>query len=196
MNKRLLTLLAFSLTFSSVLVAQDLYYDAFFRGDRVGYMKVSQSNEGEKTIARSETKLTVSMLLSVDLLVQFETEFRNGNMVKSNATSYRDGELNGQSIGWRSGVSYIVNQDGERKTVVAPSIDRCVTTIHWMKPEGQSQIYSERWGQFLKVTKESDGRYGLHLPNGDVNYYRYSGNVATSLEVNHGWFSMEFKLRG
>lgn len=195
MNKRLLTLLAFSLTFSSGLVGQNMYYDAYFRGDRVGYMKVSQSREDEKTIARSETKLTVSMVLSVDLLVQFETEFRNGNMVKSKAISYKDGELNGESIGYRSGVSYIVNQDGERKTVVAPSIDRSVTTIHWKKPVGQSKIYSERWGEFLDFTIESDGRYGLHLPNGDVNYYRYSGDVVTSFEVNHGWFSMEFKLR-
>lgn len=190
-----MTLLAFSLTCMSSIHAQDLYYDAYFRGDRVGFMKLSRSMEGETMIVRSETRMTVSMLLSVDLQIQFETEFRNGNMVKSHTSSYRDGTLNGQSIGWRSGVSYIVNQDGERKTVVAPLIDRSVITTHFTKPDGIEEVFSERWGQFLSVSKEPDGRYALHLPNGNVNYYQYSGNLVTSLEVNYGWLSVEFKLR-
>lgn len=135
------------------------------------------------------------MFLSVEILMTFEIEFINGTMVRSLTKSYRDGELDGTSTGHREGTNYIVDQDGTRKTVNSPEIPYCVTNIHFYKPDGVSHVYSERWGEFLKFEKEADGRYGLHLPNGNVNYYRYSGNVVSLLEVNYGWFSMEFRLR-
>lgn len=174
---------------------QTLHYDAFFRGEKVGYMKVVENKNGNTSITTSETHLKVSMVLSVEILMTFEIEFTNGTMVRSLTKSYRDGELNGTSNGYRQGPSYIVHQDGTRKTVNSPQIPYCVTNIHFYKPHGVSHVYSERWGEFLKFEKENDGRYGLHLPNGNINYYRYSGDVVSLLEVNYGWFSMEFRLR-
>lgn len=159
-------------------------------------MKVAEEKNGNTSITTSETHLKVSMVLSVEILMTFEIEFANGTMVRSLTKSYRDGELDGTSNGYRQGASYIVDQDGTRKSVNSPQIPYCVTNIHFYQPRGVSHVYSERWGEFLKFEKESDGRYGLHLPNGNVNYYRYSGDVVSLLEVNYGWFSMEFRLRG
>lgn len=195
MYQSILGVALFLLLSGKGVIAQTLYYDAFFRGEKVGHMKVVEKKNGNSSITTSETHLTVSMVLSVEILMTFEIEFSNGTMVRSLTESYRDGELDGKSSGYRQGAHYIVDQDGNRKTVNSPQIPYCVTNIHFRKPQGVNQIYSERWGEFLKFERESDGRYGLHLPNGNVNYYRYSGDVVTHLEVNYGWFSMEFRLR-
>lgn len=187
--------LAACLCSSSVAFAQELIYDAFFRGDKVGYLKVSQQQQGSRTTVKSETVLHISMVLSVDLRVTFESIFEGGNLIQSVTESYRDGELSEQNKGFRSGAHYHVDKDGHRLTVNSPRIEYSVTNIHWIEPKNITQVYSERWGEFLPMEKLADGGYGLHLPSGEVNYYRYSGNIATYLKVNHGWFSMEFKLR-
>lgn len=196
MYQSILSLVLFLLLGGQEIVGQTLHYDAFFRGEKVGYMKVVEQKNGNTSITKSETHLKVSMVWSVEILMTFEIEFTNGTMVRSLTKSYKDGELDGTSNGYRQGARYIVNQDGTEKTVNSPEIPYCVTNIHFYKPHGVSHVYSERWGEFLKFEKESDGRYGLHLPNGNVNYYTYSGNVVRELEVNYGWFSMEFRLRG
>ncbi len=175
-------------------LAQELTYDALFRGDKVGYMKVSRQVSGGKVILVSETHLNVSFLLSVKLDMTFRSVFEEGKLVESLAESYRDGSLNGRSKGWRQGEAYHVDRDGQRLIVHQP-IHHCVTSIHFAEPRNLGHVYSERWGEFLKMEKLPDGRYGLHLPSGEVNYYRYQNNQLTHLVVNHGWFAMEFVLR-
>lgn len=195
MTKIVLSALALLCTTEMRVVAQEYYYDAYFRGDKVGYMKVVKQQEGAITTIHSETNLEVSLVMNVTFFMIFDSEFDQGNLRRSLAKSYRDGDLEGKSTGSRSGDRYIVDQDGERKMVHAPEIVHTVINIHYGRPSGTNQVFSERWGEFLLFEQERDGRYGLHLPNGNVNYYTYSGNVVRELEVNYGWFSMEFRLR-
>lgn len=178
-----------------LLPAQDLIYDAFFRGNKIGYMEVTQEMRDQQMIAKSVTVLEVTLLFKIKIDIRYESVFVAGNLTRSVAETYRDGELASRTNGYRAGNAYKMERDGEEWSVNAPQIRHSVNNMYWVDPRLMREVYSERWGTFLKVEKQEDNRIALTLPSGDVNYYQYQNNIATFIEVNHGWVSVDFKLR-
>ena len=176
------------------LQGQVLIYDAMFYGEKVGTMTVNRHVSGNQSEIRAETHLAIRALVQTDLKVIYHSVFQDGKLLHSSTENQRDGRVIANSKGWQEGGNYHFTRDGQRRSYSQPIV-HSATSMFFLEPRGVSQVFSERIGEYVPLERQSDGRYALKLPSGDINYYTYRNNQLTEIEINYGWFSMTYVLR-
>ncbi|MEZ4828637.1 MAG: DUF6134 family protein [Bacteroidia bacterium] len=172
-----------------------LTYDVYKGQSLVGEMTVSRREEGSRQIYESESQMTVSFLMSFDLKFTYKATFESSNLQTSHTANFRDGKQINLSSGRRVGNTYSTEVNGEPKNIQAPKIDYSILNTYFIEPVGRTKVFSERWGDYVDFLPAGKSRYGMHLPNGDVNYMTYKEGVCQTIEVNHSLASIRFVLR-
>ncbi|MEO0470991.1 MAG: DUF6134 family protein [Bacteroidota bacterium] len=177
------------------LYSQTLVYDAWKGSNKIGGMVVSQKPSPGGMTYSSEANMTVRFLISIDLKFTYEAVFVDGNLQSSETKNFRGGDLKDQSIGLREGEMYTTRLNGRNKKLHHPRIEETILTIYYHEPVNLRKVYSERWGDYLKIKPLGNHRYELYLANGDINVYTFKDGICTEIEINHSLGSVYFRLQ-
>jgi len=196
MRKILVSCICLFFLFSCLeLGAQTLVYKGYKGDDYIGDMIVKREVHGDHVFFRSDAQLNVRFLLNWELRFYYEADFTNGDLQRSLVQVSRDGKLRTEVKGKREGSHYNSDVDGDEESLQISSIDYCVLNTYFEAPKGRKKIFSERWGTWLQVVDQGNGKYLLQPPNGSHNTLIYKNGVCQEMQFNHTIAKVRFVLK-
>ncbi|MDW3648238.1 MAG: DUF6134 family protein [Bacteroidia bacterium] len=175
--------------------AQTLVYKGYKGDDYIGDMIVKREVKGDQVFFHSEAILNVRFLLNWELRFYYEADFKGGDLKRSLVQLTRDGKLRTEVKGQREGSYYNSDVDGDKESLQIPNIDYCVLNTYFEAPKGRKKIFSERWGSWLTVEDQGNGRYILQPPNGSHNTLIYKNGICQEMQFNHTIAKVRFVLK-
>lgn len=175
--------------------AQTLIYDVIKGGKNIGTMTVDRHNKNGQWTYSVDSKVNVSVMITVRLSFLLESVFSGNQMISSSSKYIRDDKLKEASyVSWADN-KYHINQDNERSVLENERINHCLSSIYFNEPTNVRRVFSERFAAFLDIKPTERHHYELTLPNGRKNIYTYENGICKEVMVDHMLATFYFKLR-
>ena len=194
-NLFLFFLISFLLT-SGDLFSQKIRYTMQVNGREMGELQVERRFENEIEIITSRTNVKVDFLIKrMEVFSLIHTEYEGGLLQKAETRKVVNGEDKEFSKIYRVRTGYhFKNHEDELKNLPHSSINFTVNRLFFQEPVNLNQVFSERFGKYLKIEKAGPGYYLLHVPDEDPNGYYYKNGQFVKLDVNHSLMDISFVL--
>lgn len=121
--------------------------------------------------------------------------FENGIMVFSSFYQKQNGSDKAKKMTIASGQYYKLIDDGVSKLITCEPITYNMLLLYTTIPEKISKVYSDNYQKLLDIHKVESNKYKLSLPDGNFNYYTYTNNVCTRVDIERTFFTIQFVLR-
>lgn len=163
------------------------------RDEKVGLLDV------RRNIQKSSTEYKLESLIEVDKIINMRVEYRltakftDGALVHSNTWQRSNQKININTTTQKQGDHYLVEKLNKTSTVTEP-IDYNLCTLYFQEPVGRKKLWSDSYGQFVKIRPAGIHRYELLLPDGKKNYYTYNYGICTSVETEQLFSKINFRL--
>ena len=142
-----------------------------------------------------DSKVRVSMMITVHLSFLLESVFNGNQMISSTSQHFRDDELKESVyVNW-SGSRYDIHLDNKSSVLENEKINHCLSSIYYNEPYNIRRVFSERYAAFLDITPVGRHEYELTLPNGRKNHYTFENGICKEVMVDHLLATFYFKLR-
>lgn len=176
-------------------LCQTLVYDVVKGGNDIGTMTVKRENVGGQWTYFVDSKVKVSMLITVHLSFLLESVFNGNQMISSSSKHFRDEQLKESVyVSW-SGNRYDINLDDKHDVLENQKISHSLSSIYFNEPQNIRTVFSERYAAFLDIVPVSRHEYDLTLPNGRKNHYTYENGICKEVMIDHMLATFYFKLR-
>lgn len=186
MKMKLLPVLLALFIYNQEAKCQKLTYDVILFGKKIGYTTVERfvKSEGEveyKLLNSSEANVLFTKKTSY---MNFDVHYKNGIMQSSYAKNVKDGVTEIVTVALKE-TKYLIEK-GEEKLQYTKPINFSSILLYFNEPINQSNIFSERIGDFCRFVKTGEHKYECKLANGVNNIYTYSNGILAELEMNKG----------
>lgn len=164
------------------LSAQTLNYQVELLGLHTGDMVLKKFIDGQGVQRYSmNTSADVNYLFG-RTTASFDSDIRykNGRIFFAQAKNVRDGKRGRFSVLRCSASNCEVETDrGKASLRAAPTW--CIARLFFEEPVHQTEVYSEDWGQVLRLKQTGVGRYQVYIPGDKPNEYRYEAGKMVEL---------------
>ncbi|MDX1666062.1 MAG: DUF6134 family protein [Saprospiraceae bacterium] len=168
------------------LMAQKHLFDQFVGDNKVGELTVEVQETQNGLNLHLNSKLTVSLIFSVDVEYQARATYRDGVLQFSKIKVWKNGNEHKVAVSKKKGRKYQVKIDDEEKILDEPEIDFSSFLLYVREPEGQDRVYSEVDGLFNDLRPQKNGIYHLKLTkNNNLNKYFYENGKFLRAELDH-----------
>ncbi|WP_143017138.1 DUF6134 family protein [Catalinimonas alkaloidigena] len=174
---------------------QQLIYDVV-KGDKViGQLRSNRHGGPEQVAYLMESTVTFRVIFEVQVDYFLECSFKDGKLVKSVTRNLVNDDVRNQSQVFWNGSQYKVVCDDDTRMLDHPGIRHNMASIYYEEPQHITQVFSERYGEFLPLRNVRAGLYEMTLPDGQVNLYQYEDGVCTEVTVQNRLATIYFRLR-
>ena len=188
-------LISFILFFSTTLLfGQELKYTIFWGDKNVGEITASKIKSGDLITYKIIADANIKVLLN------YRIEYYTKCVYKDNKIfdSYANYELNDKikeetTIKYTDGAYTCDNCKNFDLNITSISFSIC--KLYFFEPVKPGKVFSERFGEYIMVYKESEHVYRLHLPNGNDNFYHYKNGKLIKVSIDRALYSMDFVLK-
>lgn len=189
MTKRLLSIL-FICIFVDLSLAQQHQYDIWLMNKKIGSALVSKTiEEGGKERYKMLSQAAARVLfIQQSSEVTFDVLFKGGQLFSSLYKIVKEDDKTHTTVLHNASKYHVTSTLGNRSfsgTVSISSIQ-----LYFREPVGVQQVFVERIGDFLPLTKTATGVYEYTLPDGIRNIFRYRNGMLYEMEVKKGMGSV------
>ena len=171
-----------------------LYYDIMRNDEVIGHLVVYKKIDGNKTLYKLKSTVKAKFIFSYSSEINEMVVFENGSMIYSFFHETENGKeiLNETKLAGdyfrkiKNGTVY--SQDN---TPISTNVLQLYTDV----PSSDIQVFSNHFQQLINVNKIAENRYGLSIPGGHYNYYRYSKGVCIQIDVERTFFTIHIVLK-
>ena len=89
-------------------------------------------------------------------------------------------------------IDYEIKKEKSITQVKLNNIAYTQLSLYFFEPVNVSQVYSDKYEQYLKIEKKQNQLYAIDFPDGNKNYYSYSNGVCSRVRVEQSLFTIEF----
>ena len=152
----------------NTILAQEkvLYYDLVKGGRNAGYMKITKSTEGNKTIysitSRTEVRVVFMVRVNYDL---YETH-ENGVLVGGHSKSTLNGALQKETKIKKFSDKYQFELASDLITIYKDKITYTIPEIYFKKPTSTVKVFSQVFAEYLTYEKQDDKTWVLYSEDG------------------------------
>jgi hypothetical protein len=180
---------------SHLVLAQTQKYQIYKGHKAIGILKTKKVEIGNSTSYYIESDATFRVIFEFNTQFKFETFFTDGNLCKSFAhNTLNDSERESTLINWESN-KYKIIKDGKDPSIL--NINRptySMASMYYEEPGTRTEVFSERFGEYLAVKNISNAQYELTMPDGRHNIYTYKNGRCSEVEVDHMLATLYFKI--
>jgi hypothetical protein len=194
---RAIRLLGILLTFlCTELPAQEfLRYQINWGEDSIGIIeaqKVTKDTGDVHYIINSSSSFRV--VFKFHLTYDYFCSFRGDSLIKASAIRKMNGKEKERSWTTLEKKGYQIYVDGEEVNNNDPIIPYSISVMYFQEPKSYfREVFSERFGRNVPMSKEGPKSYKLSLPNGYSSTYNYDSNgVCESVDVETRWADLNF----
>lgn len=174
--------------------AQTLHYRAQRSGEKVGYMKVEKSCQGERCTYTLDYKLSLNLIWTVGLSGTYRSEFVNGVLHAGEVAIRRDGAVKEQYQLSKTKEGYVWYKENVGKKLAISPVAYSSVMMYHQEPKGRTFFYSERYGRHLSVGRSDSDTYQVDLPGLLSHAYTYENGYCVELQTQHTFGSVTFVL--
>ncbi len=187
--------LSISLFLNQNILAQTYNYQ-IFKGDKpIGNMVTKRVQNGRFTEFNIESNATFRIIFEFNTQFKFETIFSEGKLCKSYAQNkLNDSERESTLITWEDEKYKLLKDSKESKLLEIKRPDYAMANLYYQEPKERTEVFSERFGEFLQIKSIGNAQYELTLPDGRTNIYTYKNGRCSEVKVNHMLATLYFRL--
>jgi hypothetical protein len=165
--------------------AQEHQFDVMLMNKKIGTTVINKIIEagGERYQLVSQSTAKV-MFVKQSSDVFFDVFYKGGHLVSSLYKIAKEGEDIETKVNKAAGHYQVKSSLGSRTftgTVTTTSIQ-----LYFKEPIGISQVFLERIGDFVYLSKKAPGEYEYILPDGVKNIFRYKNGKLVEVEIKKG----------
>ena len=191
MTKLLISLFLFSSSYA--LLGQELKYTIYWGDKNVGEITATQIKSEDHITYTIIADANIKVLLNYHIeyytkciyadvkIIDSYANYELNNKIKEETTiKYKDGSYSCEGC---------KNFDSNIK-----SIGFSISKLYFHEPVKPGKVFSERFGEYVMLYKESDHVYRMNLPNGHDNFYYYKEGKLHKVSIDRALYSMDFIL--
>ncbi len=179
------------------LYGEEIFFDVYRDGDKVGFHRVRFSGSGDNLTVRSDFELEIDFLFltAFRYLYNSEGQWRQGRLESLTATVDDDGEDFAFGV-FRDGAQLRIAKAGETITTDSPLFP----TTHWNAGVlGQTEVLNTLTGLVNQVRIEPRARETVTTERGEIpaTRYAYTGELETEVwyDDTGRWVKLRFDGR-
>ncbi|MES2381781.1 MAG: DUF6134 family protein [Bacteroidota bacterium] len=177
----------FLLLLTTLLFAQtsQMKFEVNFNGMNIGSITATKTILGKKETIDVKTNTDASILV-MSIHVESEINLHKEQAVLKNGIAYRHSNRGTENIiGYtqKLGNKYVSNINHKVDTIYKPAITFTVADLYFTEPIGLTEIYSNMYGSFVKISDLGNHKYKFTTPDGKVNAYTYINGQLSIIEV-------------
>ncbi|MFT3946602.1 MAG: hypothetical protein QM763_06475 [Agriterribacter sp.] len=175
-------------------VVQTLKYDIIRSGKVVGIMTASMKKNSVNVEYVTESKINMTMLVSVDVYNSVSGLFTDGVLQKGGITRKVNGTTKADVQLTLDRGKYLINESGNVSSLQA-IIKYSTACLMFVEPVNSKQVFSEVFKKFLAIKKLSEHKYALQMPDGYQNIYTYKDGYCIEADVKSSMADLLIRLR-
>ncbi|MES2731312.1 MAG: DUF6134 family protein [Bacteroidota bacterium] len=169
-------------------------YDVFLNDKLIGGLDIKRNTKDGLTYYLMRSDVNFRFLFKMTLNYTFETTYQNEMLIAGTTQNVMNDNVKSSSKVTWNGNHYLLQVDNDRSVLKNKRINYSMVSLYFQEPRQIAQVFSERYARFLPIKPLSDHRYELVMPDGKKNYYSYVNGICQSVEVNHTFGKIIFKL--
>ncbi|WP_141719758.1 DUF6134 family protein [Roseivirga misakiensis] len=180
-----------TLTFTAY--SQNLTYDAYIRGHKVGEMVVSREVNDESTKISVKTHIEAHMLVKITVDFVSESTYMDNKLIIGEATSHTNGHLKSSVHTVFKDGKYVINKDGKESSLPLESIVGA-DYYYFETPVGKQKTYALATGIMLDIVNNNDQTFYFEH-DGKKELHTFANGRLSELEISHRLYTVTFKIR-
>ena len=178
---------------TSTASAQKLIYKVKIDGKESGTLTANKSGKKNTTTYLIKSTINTTMLVSVELKYELNATVENGKLKTSSLVQFVNGVKQTDNTTTQKGNIYIFkDKSGEEKTI-STSITTIVPELYFSEPKNQKSVWSDNYGKFLIIRKESN-TYLLDIGAGQKSIYTYEKGICKKVEATQAFSTITFEI--
>ena len=186
-------LICLLITTTEIIHAQELVYEGFLRGEKVGELIASREVNDEMTKITIDTRIEAHLLVKIIVEMTSESVYRDLGLVEASSMAKANGHLKSSVITIKKDDGYEVNIDGDSNRLTTDTLVGA-DIFYFEEPTDLKEIYALSSGEMLKVIKDSENKYYFEH-DGKRELHRYLDGVLHEVEIHHALYTLTFKLK-
>ena len=172
-----------------------LIYEVIRKGEVIGTINFEVQIKGNKTMLLMRSNVKTRFIFSFSDYCEEAATYEEGVMVYSSFYQKQNGSDKANKITMACSDSYKLIDDGVTKVLRSAPIRYNMLLLYCAVPENITKVYSDNYQKLLDLKKTGEHTYRLTLPDGNYNYYTYSGGVCSKVVIERPLFTLQFVLR-
>jgi len=180
--KKIFFLLLFAA--SGLTFGQTYKYDVKAMGINAGTLSVTRKTGNGTEQYVLETHSSINYLLGkieVDHITR--CTYKNGVLQNSYVRNDKNGEVEYYTSADYDGSVYQITTEKGKKTLSGPITFAICHLFFDGEPTGKTQIYSDRYGQYVPLKKVEDHVYRIDFPDKDYIIYHYESGKIVKADI-------------
>lgn len=173
---------------------RELNYEILKGGKVVGTMNASMKKNNQNTEYITESKINMSMLVTVDVYNKVSGIFTDGVLQKGGIIRRVNGNVKANTQITLDKGRYAINESGNTSSLQA-KIMYTTACLMFIEPTNHNQVFSEVFRKFLNIKKLSPHKYALVMPDGYENVYSYKDGYCIEAEVKSSMADLSIRLK-
>ena len=166
-------------------------FNIYHGKNSIGFLKITETRQGEKTQIDVRSEIEARLIFTYTATGAESYAYRNDTLISSNLfRKVNDRVRLKQKMVW-SGNHYRVTGPDFHKILDVQNIRFNLTRLFLQEPEGITQVFSDRFGQWVPVNRTGAHEYEVVLPNHSRTIFSYQEGKCRSV-ISIGTF---YKVR-
>lgn len=154
----------------------------------------ASKTKGAKEKYVMESNIKVDKMFKIEMFYKIEALFEKNILQLSNAHETTNGKEHTNSETKRNTGGYAVTTKKASKTIAHKGITNNLCKLYFEEPTGIKAVWSDTFGEMLKLNPAGEHRYELVLPNGKSSFYSYFKGICTLVETEIMFGKVTFSL--
>ena len=183
------------LTLDTNCLSQSRKYLVYKGHKEIGVLTINKKNISDEEHFRIESDATFRVVFEFSTQFTMDAVFKAGKLKSSYTKNIlNDSERESTLIELENGryKRVIDGEDLDYLEIKHPEYS--MAHLYYKEPKNMSEVFSERFGEFLSIKEINPSEYELTLPDGRTNIYTYKNGRCSEVKVNHMLATLYFKL--
>lgn len=179
---------------TSASAQETLSFKVVWRGDSIGYFETQTRDSSSYQLYNINSEVAFWLFGKRRLYYNYRTVYDTSSLLRASSINTLNGSVRSSSAVFRTKGGYdIFIDDKEEQRLEDLEIFYSVSKLYYEEPVGVEEVFSERYGTFMKVEVVEPNKYKVEKPGGRYNIYTFVDGKCTLVEVNNWIAKFYFK---
>ena len=164
----------------------EITFQVSYRKKIIGFVKaVEETSGGSSRKQLKTTTHTKLLIITVHIESEIDVRYQNGSL--THGVAYRKANRGCENIS--SEITTIADKKyqvvrNEKLTILKGElIDYCVVDLYFREPKNIKHVFSNMYGQFIKIKWIGPSKYKVTAPDNNISIYTYKNGKLTTIDV-------------